>query len=612
MTEKFSTRLRSTLLLALIISFPVSANNPVTKYGAEYIDAVSPYVFTGNISRLPVKRPWQPGDPIKEIPKRRKTPSGPLIPNPLVAQQDPLLKIQQSASQNRSQRAISSATLNIDGQGFNGTNPPDTNGDVGIDYYIQMVNSTGGSALTIYNKSDGSVTAGPITLDSLGAGNCAFGLGDPIVLYDSLASRWLMSEFSDTANRLCVYVSQTSSPFGAWNGYEFTTPNFPDYPKYSVWHDAYYVTSNESTPAVYALDRINMLAGNAASLQRFTAPSLAAFGFNTLTPADIDGSMPPPAGSPAYFMRHKDDEVHNPGTNNASNDILEIWTFDVDFVTPANSSFTGPVDIPVSEFDSTLCGTTSFQCIPQPGSSVTLDPLREVVMWRLVYRNFGTHETLLGNFAIDVNGANRGGIRWYELRKMGSNWVLHQEGTYSPDAIHRWMGALAMDRKGNIALGYNVSDGSSTFPGIRYTGRRANDTPGVMTQAEKTLVAGTAANASNRYGDYSAMSVDPSDDCQFWFTGQYNPASSWSTRIGRFKFDTCRIKPTADVTCSGMNVLIQNRSFAVDTLCEGDNFVNLNTNIDVSAGASLYIDTPKAVIGPDFKVEAGSSLFINH
>lgn len=611
MIKKIFTALSMFLLLPLFTSFPLSANNPVTRYGAEYIDAVSPYLITRDITRLPVLQPWQPGDPIKEIPKRRKLPKGIIVPKPLVAKTDPLLSIQRSATAKQPMRTFSSATLNIAGQGFSGVNPPDTNGDVGLNYYFQMINSSGGSAFVIYNKSDGSVAAGPFTLDSLGSGNCASGLGDPIVLYDQLANRWLMSEFSGTANRLCVYVSQTSNPLTNWYLYEFTTPNFPDYPKYAVWHDAYYVTSNEATPAIYALDRTKILAGNPASLQRFTASSLAGFGFDTLTPADIDGSTAPPAGSPAYFMRQKDDEVHNPGTNNPSSDILEIWQFNVDFTTPANSSFTGPINIQVSEFDSSLCGTVSFNCFPQPGSAVTLDPLREVVMWRLVYRNFGTHETLLGNFVTDVNGNDRGGIRWYELRKTGTNWLLHQEGTYSIDTSSRWMGSIAMDKEGNIALGYNVTDATSTFPGIRYTGRLAGDTSGVMTQAETTLIAGTAANASNRYGDYSAMTVDPSDDCNFWFTGQFNAAATWSTQIGRFKFDSCRIKPDPDPTCSGTNVFIQNRSFAVDTTCKGDNSINMNTNIDVASGARLYLDTPKAILGPDFKVQAGSTLNIN-
>jgi hypothetical protein len=218
---------------------------------------------------------------------------------------------------------------------------------------------------------------------------------------------------------------------------------------------------------------------------------------------------------------------------------LELWAFSVNWTTPASSSFTKILDIQVAEFDSTLCGLTSFSCIPQPGTSTRLDPLREVVMWRLAYRNFGSRQVLVGNFATDVNGADRAGVRWFELRKTGSGaWSLYQEGTYAPDATNRWMGAIAMDGAGNIALGYNAGS-SSVYPGLRYAGRLASDPVGTLPQGEYTLVSGTASNSSNRYGDYSAMSVDPADDCTFWFTGEWNAAGTWSTRVGKFRFDQC-------------------------------------------------------------------------
>ena len=194
---------------------------------------------------------------------------------------------------------------------------------------------------------------------------------------------------------------------GGWFNYDFTTPNFPDYPKYAVWPDAYYVSSNEAGPsAAYALDRTNMLAGLAAAAPvRRTAPDLAGFGFQALIPSDLDGPAPP-AGSPNFFMRHRDDEVHNAGSNDPTQDFLEIWEFSVNFGTPADSTFTQVANIPVAEFDSDLCGLVSFFCFPQPGTATTLDPLREVIMWRLQYRNFGTHETLVGNFVTDVTGTD--------------------------------------------------------------------------------------------------------------------------------------------------------------------------------------------------------------
>ncbi len=204
-----------------------------------------------------------------------------------------------------------------------------------------------------------------------------------------------------------------------------------------MWPDAYYISTNESLPAVYALGRGDMLTGGAATSQRFTAPALAGFSFQALTPSDIDGATVPPLGSPGYFIRHRDDESHNAGSNNATQDFLEIWEFDVDFATPGNSTFTGPTNIAVTEFDSALCGLTSFVCFPQPGTGTTLDPLREVVMWRSQYRNFGSHETIVGNFVTDVDDNDRGGIRWFELRRTGGAWSLFQEGTYSPDTTNR-------------------------------------------------------------------------------------------------------------------------------------------------------------------------------
>jgi hypothetical protein len=485
-------------------------------------------------------------DPTIEIPRQRyPRPGQDRAPAPRTASLDPLLG-RQFAAPSAFDRVFTTPIVNFAGQGYSGVNPPDTVGDVGPSYYIQLINGFGGSLVVIYNKADGTVAAGPFALDSLGTGACANAHGDPIVLYDRLAGRWLLSEFTPPGTtNLCVYVSQTADPIsGGWFGYQFPTPDFPDYPKYAVWPDAYYVSTNESSPAVYALDRNQMLTGGTATSQRFTAPNLSGFSFQALTPSDLDGAAGPPSGAPGYFIRHRDDESHNPGSNDASQDFLEIWEFDVDFATPGNSTFTGPTNIAVSEFDSDLCGLFSFDCFPQPGTTTRLDPLREVVMWRSQYRNFGTHETLVGNLVTDVDGTDRGGIRWFELRRTGGAWSLFQEGPDSPDATHRWMGSIAMDGAGNIALGYNA--GSSTvFPGVRYTGRLSGDTLGTMPQVETTIVAGSGSNSSNRWGDYSSMNVDPADDCTFWHTNEYGTSSgTWNTQIASFRFSSCAVGPS--------------------------------------------------------------------
>ncbi len=550
-------------LLPLVLAAGGSAyaqNPPPSKArvmrGASSTPAVTPRRIDLDLREL--KRPkfsaWRAGDPIKVIPKRTH-PTPEHLANlarlkPRAPSLDPLLALQAAAP---TQRVFTAPIVNFAGQGFTGAFPPDTVGDVGQNFYIQMVNGTGGAPVTIYNKSDGTVAAGPFEIDSFGSGDCAVGSGDPIVLYDHLAERWLLTEFSNSGNKLCAYVSQTSDPVtGGWFAYEFQAPAFPDYPKYAVWPDGYYIGTNESPPAVYAIDRIQMLLGAAATMQRFTASPLAGFGFQMLIPADLDGGTVPPAGTPAYFLRHRDDESHNPpGT---AEDFLEIFEFHADFATPANSTFTGPTLIPVAEFDSNLCGLTSFSCVPQPSPGTPLDPLREVVMWRAVYRNFGTHETLLGNFVTDVDGSDHHGIRWFELQKTtGPSFSLFQEGTYAPDSNHRWMGSIAMDGAQNIALGYSVSS-TSVNPGIRYTGRLQSDPAGTLPQPETTLQAGLSVQVGvDRWGDYSSMSVDPSDDCSFWFTTEYVRADgNWDTRIGSFKFDACSATPEIQVVATNL------------------------------------------------------------
>ena len=291
--------------------------------------------------------------------------------------------------------------LNFMGSGFTGVNPPDTVGAIGKDHYIQMVNSVSGSDFLIFDRSGNLVQ--PVTaLDQLGSGLCADGGGDPLVIYDQLADRWFMSEFHNTtsANIVCHYISQTADPLGSWYAYQFAMPNFPDYPKYGLWPNAYIGSANEGGPnsaaAIYAFDRINMLAGQPAGFIRFAPPRLSGFGFQALTPVDLDGTVPPPLNTPPLYLRHVDDEVHDV-SNDSSADFIEIWSLTADFDTPANSSFSQVANIPIDEFDSTMCGVGSFRCVPQPSSSQLLDPVREVIMHRVSYLNHGTHQSIVGN-----------------------------------------------------------------------------------------------------------------------------------------------------------------------------------------------------------------------
>lgn len=477
---------------------------------------------------------------VREVNPRMSWNSNPLIR--LQGQIDPLLEKQANAGA-ATDAAFQTPILNKDGQGFSNVNPPDTTGDVGPNHFIQIINANDGSSVVIYDKNL-NIVKNPFLLGSLGSGNCANGAGDPIVLYDRLADRWFLSEFTaEGIDELCLYVSKTADPTGEYHHYAFKAPTFPDYPKYGVWPDAYYAGTNETGAAtMYAFDRNKMLAGQPATFQRLTTEQLSGFGFQAIVPSDLDGATAPPENAPNYFMRHRDTESHGAGTcpNAGAGDCLEIFEFRVDWTTPSNSTVSQPISIPIAEIDSDLCGLSSFQCIQQKDGTTPLDPLREVIMPRLQYRNFGTHETLVGNLTTDVNGNDRAGVRWFELRKTGNgNWALHQEGTYAPNDSHsRWMGSAAMDKTGNIAVAYNVSS-SSMYPSLRYAGRLASDAAGTLPQGEVTIIAGGGANGSERYGDYSQMGVDPADDCTFWFTGEYSPSEEWSTRIVTFKFSAC-------------------------------------------------------------------------
>ncbi len=422
--------------------------------------------------------------------------------------------------------------------------PPDTVGDVGPNHYVQMVNSSIG----VWDKN-GAVLVPQVDINSLWSDGTLCetqNAGDPVVLYDRMADRWMITQFNHTNSSTppfyqCIAVSQTADPTGSWYTYSFTTTStttFNDYGKFGVWPDGYYMGANEGGFTAYVFDRVNMLAGNAARpLQRVNVP-----GQNMMLPSDLDGPTAPPAGSPNYYY------TMLPGNT------IDLWAFQVDWDTPGNSSFTRLVALTSSGFDFDVCpadptNDNSFDCIPQPGTTQTLDAIGEWPMFRFQYRNQGTHESLVGNFTVDTNSApnvDHAAPHWFELRKNSGSgsWAIQNEGTIAPDTTtHRWMGSAAMDKDGNIAVGYTASNGTDLFPSIRYVTRLASDPAGVMGN-EATLWAGSAAQiGSNRWGDYSAMSVDPVDDCTFWYTAEYVENSShwWQTRIGAFKVPSCGI-----------------------------------------------------------------------
>lgn len=450
--------------------------------------------------------------------------------------------------------------ISVNGIGNSGVNPPDPCLSVGPNHVIQMINGSSGAYFRICDKNLGTIGAAQTYMDNFLSAQLSYsGAGDPIVVYDALADRWLMSEFTSNNNNLIVAISQTANPTGAWYVYSYTATNFPDYPKYGVWNNCYVVTSNENSPAIYALPRANMLAGTAGSAVRFTVPAYATIGFQACTPVHFGGGDAPPAGAPAMFMRMADDLWT---TSTADVDRLEMWTINYNASTPASSTISGPTTLNTESFDTGLCGYTSFACMNQPGTTTTLDPLREVLMNRISYRNLTAtqgYEAIACSHVTDVAG-DRGGVRWYELHRTGGSggaWSIYQQGTWSPDANDRWMSGIAINQNGDIGLCYNVSGttGGNVYPSIRYTGRYRTDPLGQMTFAETSIVAGAASNTSNRYGDYSSLDVDPSDGTSFYGTAQYNPTGGWSTRMFKFSFpaNTGCIAPVATVTptCAG-------------------------------------------------------------
>lgn len=490
--------------------------------------------------------------------------------------------------------------LNFQGQSNTcACSPPDTTGDAGPNHYVQLVNATG---LAIYNKA-GIILAGyPKQLNALWSttpGNCDSGnRGDPNVLYDELADRWLLSQFFESGNGVCIAVSQTGDPTGSYFLYEFTTPDFPDYFKFGVWPNAYYMSANENSYTAYAFNRANMLAGSPATFIRFSGET------NLLLPADLDGPTGPAANAPGLFYTFKDNTFHG-GT-----DRLELFALSPDFATPGNSTFTKILSPPVTPFVYTVCGFFVMNCIPQLGTAQKVDPVSEWPMHRFAYRNFGTHQSLVGTFTVEGARVDTGAIRWFELRNQGAGWTLYQQGTIdSNNGVSRTMGSIAQDKDGNIGIGYSVFS-SAMNPALRYTVRAPGDALGVM-QAERTLIAGTGSQTgSNRWGDYSGMAVDPSDDKTFWFTGEYYAATSlngWTTRIGTFKMPPS-ISAMSTASRDGFVTETSESSSVGGTVSAAATTLNVgDTAADRQMRGFLSFDTSAI---PDGATITGASLFV--
>ncbi|RKY99290.1 MAG: hypothetical protein DRQ13_02575, partial [Ignavibacteriae bacterium] len=422
---------------------------------------------------------------------------------------------------------------NWDGVSAQSYAPPDMSGAVGPNHYMEMTNVR----FQIWNKT-GTSLLGPSNLGAIWAGfpgpwASSLNDGDPIVLYDEAADRFMASQFSlpnypNGPFYMLIAISQTGDPTGSWHRYGFSFSAMPDYPKFGVWPDGYYMSANSFSgnfigAIAVAFERSQMLNGNAAQMVSFQRSSTTTW---SLLPSDWNSTTTPPAGAPNYFGQIHDNARYG-GT-----DGFDIYQFHVDWVAPGNSTFAGPTFLITSPF-------SGVSGIPQPSPGATLDDLSVMTMNRLDYRNFGLHQSMVVCHTVNAGGGVAG-MRWYEFRNTGANWSLFQQGTYSPDGTDRWMGSVAMNANGDICLGYSASS-TSVMPEIRYTGRFSGDPSGVMTIAEETIFSSSGVQTGlQRWGDYTQMSVDPAEPDVFWYVNQYQPSTgsfNWHTRIASIDFN---------------------------------------------------------------------------
>jgi hypothetical protein len=396
-------------------------------------------------------------------------------------------------------------------------------------------------AYAVYDKVTGHVIMAPKNIQALYTplgGVCATGnLSDPVVNYDKAAGRWVITMLafnnSFSVNAMCMAVSTTSDATGSYHLYSFSYGGvLADYPKVGVWPDAYYVTTDSFPSGLFftgaetcAMDRTKMLAGNPATSVCFqrTTNDFA------LLPADMDGKTAPPAGSPNYQMEE-----------GLLSTTLNLFKFHVDFTMPTNSTYTGPTVLTVAAYSDACGGGT---CIPQPSPGELLDSLSGRLMYRLPYRNFGTHESLVATHSITpTSGSAMSAARWYEIRNPGGIPTVFQQGTAQHPSISVWMGSIAQDGVGDIALGVSASS-LARKPTIAYVGRVPSDPAGSM-ESPFVVIAGNGVqtNSSNRWGDYSSMAIDPVDDCTFWYAQEYYKTTgsfNFSTHLNSFKFNSC-------------------------------------------------------------------------
>lgn len=442
------------------------------------------------------------------------------------------------------------------------------------------------------------------------------GAGDPIVLYDQLAGRWILNEFGYSGgvttyiNTLIFAISATNDPTGSWYVYAFADNSFfVDYQKIAIWHNAYFGTSNDFSTdgtsylgsSIYAFERSKMLNGDPTAIAiraRLTHPTNRYF---SMAPATQEGPLS--SSLSGQFVFYQNDTWTADPT-----DVDSLYTFEFtpNFTTPASSVISAPTQTAIAALDDDLCAASRERCIPQQGSGTNLEALTGRIMNKVNFRKFPSYESMVLCATVDASGSGLAGIRWWELRRTSGSWSVFQEGTYAPGTDYRFMGSITQDAKGNIGLIYNVS-GTSEHPSIRITGRNACDPPGTMTLTELTIMDGTQANSSPRYGDYNSLSIDPSDNLTFWLTGMYNTAANWSTRLASFRLNDCTPSPKIRFETSAVVVREQDADVNEGCLKYKEFTVNVIIEAAPSADAIVTFSTMgTATAGRDFIITPAS------
>ncbi len=487
------------------------------------------------------------------VKESRKRPEA-INPNALPFGEDPILQ------ETFGTKASKAPYVNFNG--LNGGLPPDPSGAVGPNHYVQAVNTS----YRVYSKTGSPMSAG-LPLSSLWPSSSND--GDPIVMYDRHADRWVITQFQISGNQILFAVSTTPDPLGTYATYSYSLTSFPDYPKYSIWSDGYYMTANSGNQNAIVFDRTAMLAGaTSASYIALNTPGFTTqYGFKSVLPADADGDLPP-YGTPNYMFYFQDDAW----SPSVTSDVIKILKFQVDWTNPGASSITLHQTLYPSAFNAVF--TNSWNDIEQKGSTQKIDAIASIFNYRAQYIRWGSYNTVMLCNVVDVNNNNKGGIRWYELRQddATNQFSIYQEGTFAPDADSRFLGSIAMDLNGNIGMAYSIS-GPDSYPSLGYTGRHFFDPLGQMTVQEFRAVEGTGFQSNyNRYGDYSQLTLDPNGDV-FWYTGEYI-LNGGSRRTRIFSFDMISQVSTPQYSLDNIDLVAFQNGEILNIKMEGIQFTN--------------------------------------